>query len=67
MLELRIKELEDKLTIAQSTIDTLTKANAALTSSLAAAELSLKRSRRSARQDGNALRTEISNLQSRRG
>lgn len=67
MLEQRIKELEDQLTAAQANIDTLKKTNATLTTSLAAAELSLKRSRRSARQDGNALRSEISNLQSRRG
>lgn len=67
MLEQRIKELEDQLTVAQTSIDTLTKTNATLTTSLAAAELSLKRSRRSARQDSNAFRTEISNLQNRRG
>lgn len=63
----RITELEAQLTIAQGRIAVLTLANAALTESLANAELSLKRSRRTARQDGNTLRDEISFLQKRRG
>ncbi len=62
----RITELEAQLAAAQASVATLTLANARLTASLAEAEVSLKRSRRNARQDGNALRDEISNLQRRR-
>jgi F0F1-type ATP synthase membrane subunit b/b' len=67
MPEQRIKELETQLLAAQGNIAELTKTNATLTASLADADLALKRSRRNARQDGNTLRDEISNLQSRRG
>ena len=63
----RISELEAQLATAQASIAALTLANAGLTESLANAELSLKRSRRNARQDGNTLRDEISVLQNRRG
>ena len=63
----RITELETQLATAQACIAALTLANAGLTESLANAELSLKRSRRNARQDGNTLRDEISVLQKRRG
>ena len=62
----RITELEAQLATAQASIAALTLANAGLTASLAEAELSLKRSRRNARQDGNTLRDEISVLQRRR-
>ena len=62
----RITELEAQLATAQASIAALTLANAGLTESLANAELSLKRSRRNARQDGNTLRDEISVLQRRR-
>ena len=63
----RITELETQLATARARIAALTLANAGLTESLANAELSLKRSRRTARQDGNTLRDEISFLQKRRG
>jgi len=63
----RINELEAQLAAAQASIAALRLANASLTESLATAELSLKRSRRNARQDGNALRDEISALHKRRG
>lgn len=63
----RITELETQLATAQSSIAALRLANASLAESLANAELSLKRSRRNARQDGNALRDEISALHNRRG
>lgn len=66
MPEQRIKELETQLLTAQGSIADLTKANATLTALLADADLALKRSRRSARQDGNTLRDEISTLQKRR-
>ena len=62
----RITEPEAQLATAQASIAALTLANAGLTESLANAELSLKRSRRNARQDGNTLRDEISILQRRR-
>jgi len=65
--EQRIKDLETQLLAAQGNIAELTKTNATLTASLAEADLALKRSRRSARQDGNTLRDEISVLQRRRG
>jgi hypothetical protein len=65
--EQRIQELEVMLAAAQASIAALTQANAGLTESLANVELALKRSRRNARQDGNALRDEISTLQNRRG
>jgi len=64
--EQRIKELETQLLAAQGNIAELTKNNAALTASLAEAGVALKRSRRSARKDGNTLRDEISVLQRRR-
>jgi len=63
----RLIELEAQLVTALASIAALTLANAGLTESLAEAELSLKRSRRNARQDGNTLRDEISVLQKRRG
>jgi hypothetical protein len=62
----RITELETQLATALASVAALTLANAGLTESLANAELSLKRSRRNARQDGNTLRDEISVLQKRR-
>jgi hypothetical protein len=64
--EERIKELEAQLLTAQASIAELTKTNTELTTSLADADLALKRSRRNARQDGNTLRDEISVLQRRR-
>lgn len=67
MLDKRIQELEAQLAAAEARIAALTLVNAGLAESLANAELTLKRSRRNARQDGNALRDEISNLQNRRG
>lgn len=60
-------DIEARLLAANTTIAELTRANAALTVSLAQSELSLKKARRGARQDGNALRNEITALQSRRG
>jgi hypothetical protein len=60
-------EIEARLLAANTTIAELTRANAELTVSLAQSELSLKKARRGARQDGNALRNEITALQSRRG
>jgi hypothetical protein len=65
--EERLQELEAQLLTAQASIAALTKTNAELTASLADSDLALKRSRRSARQDGNTLRDEISVLQRRRG
>lgn len=62
----RIQDLEAQLTAAQATVVALTQANAELTASLKAAELAFKRVRRTARQDGNTLRDQITTLQSRR-
>ncbi len=67
VLEERIKELETQLLAANANIAELTKTNATLTASLSSSELSLKRSRRHARQDGASMRDQISVLQSRRG
>lgn len=66
MPEHRIKELETQLLTAQETIARLTKTNAELTEVVKAAEVAFKRARRTARQDGNTLREEISVLQRRR-
>lgn len=66
MPEHRIKELETQLLTAQETIARLTKTNAELTEVVKAAEAAFKRARRTARQDGNTLREEISVLQRRR-
>jgi predicted nucleic acid-binding Zn-ribbon protein len=67
VLEQRIKELEGQLVTANANITELTKTNASLTASLSSSELHLKRSRRNARQDGAAMRDQITTLQSRRG
>lgn len=64
--EQRIMELESQLSAAQERIGDLTKANAELTAGLKAAEVAFKRVRRTARQDGNTLREQITTLQSRR-
>jgi hypothetical protein len=66
MPEQRIKELETQLRAAQESIIHLTKVNSELTAGLKAAEVAFKRVRRTARQDGNTLRDEISVLQRRR-
>lgn len=66
MPEQRIMELEVQLCAAQEKIADLTKANAELTAGLKAAEVAFKRVRRTARQDGNILRDQITTLQSRR-
>jgi hypothetical protein len=65
--EQSLLEIEARLLAANATIAELTRANDELTASLAQSELSLKKARRGARQDGNALRNEITALQSRRG
>jgi phage-related minor tail protein len=62
----RIMELEAQLSAARESISHLTKANAELTAGLKAAEVAFKRVRRTARQDGNTLRDQITTLQSRR-
>jgi hypothetical protein len=67
MHEQRIKELEEQLNAARESIIHLTTANRELTAGLLSAELAFKRSRRTARQDGNTLRDEIAVLQRRRG
>jgi uncharacterized protein YecA (UPF0149 family) len=67
MPEQRIKELETQLQAAQASIVRLTQANSELSAGLKAAEVAFKRVRRTARQDGNTLRDEISVLQRRRG
>jgi hypothetical protein len=66
MPEQRITELEAQLSVAQKNILQLTIANAELTAGLKAAEVAFKRVRRTARQDGNTLRDQITTLQSRR-
>lgn len=66
MSEQRIQELETQLAAAQESIIHLTKANIELTAGLKAAEVAFKRVRRTARQDGNTLRDQITTLQSRR-
>ena len=66
MPEQRITELEAQLSVAQASILQLTIANAELTAGLKAAEVAFKRVRRTARQDGNTLRDQITTLQSRR-
>lgn len=66
MPERRISELEAQLSAAQESIIHLTKANAELTAGLKSAEVAFKRVRRTARQDGNTLRDQITTLQSRR-
>lgn len=67
MPEQKIKQLEAELLTAHAAVAQLTKANAELTGRLKDAELAFKRVRRTARQDGNTLRDEISVLQNRRG
>lgn len=67
MPEQNIKELEAQLLAANTAVAQLTLANAELTERLKAGELAFKRVRRSARQDNNTLREEISVLQKRRG
>ena len=66
MPEQRITELEAQLSVAQESILQLTRTNAELTAGLKAAEVAFKRVRRTARQDGNTLREQITTLQSRR-
>lgn len=66
MPENRIKELEKQLLEAQEIIAGLTKTNAELTEIVKNSEAAFKRARRTARQDGNTLRDEISVLQRRR-
>lgn len=66
MSEQRIQELESQLLTAQENITQLTKANAELTEVLRSSEAAFKRARRTARQDGNTLRDEISVLQRRK-
>jgi hypothetical protein len=66
MPEQRITELEAQLSVAQESIVQLTRANAELTAGLKASEVAFKRVRRTARQDGNTLREQITTLQSRR-
>lgn len=66
MEEQRIKELEAQLHTAQENIVQLTKVNTELTEVLKSSEAAFKRARRTARQDGNTLRDEISVLQQRR-
>ncbi|AOS43151.1 hypothetical protein Verru16b_00192 [Lacunisphaera limnophila] len=63
----RIQELEQQLQLAHASIAQLTKANGELTEGLKSSEAAFKRARRTARQDGNTLRDEISVLQRRRG
>jgi len=65
--DLRIRELETQLLAANARIDELTRTNSQLAGTLSTAELALKRSRRNARQDGNTLRDQISQLENRRG
>jgi hypothetical protein len=60
-------DLAGQLLAAHSRIAELTRTNLELDARLLDAGLALKRSRRSARQDGNTLREEISVLQNRRG
>ena len=67
MSDLRIRELETQLLAANARIDELTRTNSQLAGTLSTAELALKRSRRNARQDGNTLRDQISQLENRRG
>lgn len=66
MPERRISELEAQLAAARESIAHLTKANAELAAGLKSAEVAFKRVRRTARQDGNTLRDQITTLQSRR-
>jgi uncharacterized coiled-coil protein SlyX len=65
--KITITELEAQLASAQASIAKLTQENADLTAQLKNSELSFKRARRNARQDGNTLRDQITSLQSRRG
>lgn len=67
MPEQKITELEARLLAANESVAKLTQANAELTERLKASELAFKRVRRTARQDGNTLRDEITVLQRRRG
>ena len=66
MHEERIKELDALLLAANENIVLLTKANEDLTVGLAEAERTNKKLRRGARQDGDSLRSQITDLQSRR-
>lgn len=67
MHEERIKELELQLAEASDAVARLTKANAELTTGLEYAERMLKKAKRNSRSDSDSLRTQISNLQNRRG
>lgn len=62
-----VLELEAQLIIAREAVEKLTKANAELTAQLAEAERMLKKSRRNSRRDESGLRSQISDLQNRRG
>ena len=66
MPEERIKELDLLLLAANENIARLTKANADLIVGLAEADRQNKKLRRSSRQDGDSLRSQITVLQSRR-
>jgi hypothetical protein len=59
MLELRIKELEELLLVANQITARLTQANAELTSSLNEAELRNKKLKRSSRRDEDSLRLQL--------
>jgi predicted nucleic acid-binding Zn-ribbon protein len=67
MSEQRIKELELQLVEANESVARLTKANTELTAGLEYAERMLKKAKRNSRSDSDSLRTQISNLQNRRG
>ena len=67
MSDERIKELELQLAAANESLARLTKANTELTEGLEYAERMLKKAKRNSRSDSDGLRTQISNLQNRRG
>jgi len=67
MSEQRIKELEQQLVVANENVARLTQANTELTAGLEYAERMLKKAKRNSRSDSDSLRTQISNLQNRRG
>ncbi len=63
----KIAELEGQLATANASIASLTKTNAELHERVSEAERANKRIRRHSRQSDNSLRTQLTDMQNRRG
>jgi C4-type Zn-finger protein len=67
MIDPKITELEGLLAVANENITTLTKTNTDLKEQIADAERMNKRIRRHSRQSDSVLRTQLTDMQNRRG